>query len=193
MRVRSFHAAREVLWALDVSMARRPEHSAVINFVRFLGGPIHMMMRRYRFVEEGLTIGKPEDNEVVQEARRNVKLWNRVDAKDESPSGQERQRYKELLLRSDELMFEGLAGFLEADGDGRCEHCSYRTSYGAETSMRFGGPELCEDCSSRWRRYLETLSERAKVAFPDIVLNPDLPTELAVESRKCEIGARTLV
>lgn len=65
-RVEAFRVAREVLWALDVASAKHPECLIAVNFVRFFGGPIHMMMRRYRFVEEGLSIGKPESDVVVQ-------------------------------------------------------------------------------------------------------------------------------
>ncbi|KAF7349846.1 Alpha-ionylideneethane synthase abl3 [Mycena venus] len=78
LRVRAFRQCREVLWALDVAWARQRQMRAVINFLRFFGGPIHMMMRRYRFVEEGLTIGKPETNQVITQTRANFKLWNRV-------------------------------------------------------------------------------------------------------------------
>ena len=37
-----------------------------------------MMMRRYRYVEDGLTIGNPETDSIVAQTERNVKLWNRV-------------------------------------------------------------------------------------------------------------------
>jgi len=39
-----------------------------------------MMMRRYRFVEDGLMIGRPETDHVIAQTRQHVKLWNRVDA-----------------------------------------------------------------------------------------------------------------
>ncbi|TLS25786.1 hypothetical protein PpBr36_06879 [Pyricularia pennisetigena] len=80
MRIQAFRVAREMLWALDVAYARKPGGAVLMNFIRFFGGPIHMMMRRYRFVEEDLTIGKPETAAVVAQTRRNFKLWNRVDA-----------------------------------------------------------------------------------------------------------------
>ncbi|TLD10184.1 hypothetical protein PgNI_05380 [Pyricularia grisea] len=80
IRIQAFRVAREMLWALDVAYAHKPEGAILINFIRFFGGPIHMMMRRYRFVEEDMTIGKPETAAVVAQTRRNFKLWNRVDA-----------------------------------------------------------------------------------------------------------------
>jgi hypothetical protein len=55
-------------------------------------------MRRYRFVEDGLMIGKPETTAVVKQARQHFKLWNRVDAK--YSSVQKVQRYNDLIARS---------------------------------------------------------------------------------------------
>ncbi|KAF7557305.1 hypothetical protein G7Z17_g856 [Cylindrodendrum hubeiense] len=179
-RTRAFHVARELLWALDLAMARRPEHAAVTNFVRFFGGPIHMMMRRYRFVEDGLMIGKAEDDHVVQQTRRNFKLWNRVDSKEEQVQGE--QRYQDLLGRSDDLMFRGLDTLLEGFGDGGCSSCRHRASYGAATSKQFGGVKLCNSCSSKWRCFLETLPERTKAVFPQIDLHPVGPNRCAVAS-----------
>ncbi|KAJ6489435.1 hypothetical protein DFH09DRAFT_1105411 [Mycena vulgaris] len=44
-----------------------------------------------------------------------------------------------------------------------------RTSYGAETTHRFGGVELCNGCKDKWRDFLESFPERAAQAFPEIV------------------------
>ena len=167
LRVKAFHQCREILWALDVAWARRPELQGVINFTRFFGGPIHMMMRRYRFVEENLTIGKPETDHVIDQTRRNFKLWNRVVTN--SKSAQDIQRYTDLKARSEELMFPGLAEFLEASEDGACVHCQYRESYGAEARHRFGGVELCEKCKESWRCYVDSFPTRAAKVFPEIV------------------------
>jgi len=41
-RIKAFRQCRELLWALDVAWVGRPEHLAVINFLRFLGEPVHM-------------------------------------------------------------------------------------------------------------------------------------------------------
>ncbi|KAH7122020.1 hypothetical protein B0J13DRAFT_648154 [Dactylonectria estremocensis] len=165
-RIQACHVARELLWALDVAMARCPQHAIAINFVRFFGGPLHMMMRRYRFVEDGLTIGNPESDAVVQQNRRNFKLWNRVDAKDVQVQG--KQRYAELLTRSDELMFRGLGGLLESFGGGQC----------STSSRQFGGVQLCDGCSTQWRDFVETLPERAKTVFPQIDLQPKEPSSI---------------
>ncbi|KAH8585702.1 BcABA3 [Bisporella sp. PMI_857] len=169
-RTVAFARCREVLWALDVAWARNPEGPAVINFTRFFGGPIHMMMRRYRFVEEDLTIGTPETAHVVDETRRNFKLWNRVDARRRNACATDTvQRYRDLVAsRSHDLMFPGLAALLEAAGDGHCDHCLYRDSYGAETTHCFGGVQLCDNCRASWRTYLESFPERAAKVFPEI-------------------------
>lgn len=154
----------------------------VLNFTRLFGGPIHMMMRRYRFVEEGMTIGKQEDLAVVEQTRGNFKLWNRVDAKKafqeenfaDSQEGKakyeaEMKRYKDALARSDELMFRGLREFLEEGGDGHCDTCRYRDSYGAEASHAFGGVELCDGCKPLWRSWLLSFPERAADVFPELL------------------------
>lgn len=164
------------------SRARRIDMQCVLNFTRFFGGPIHMMMRRYRFVEEGMTIGKQEDLAVVEQTRSNFKLWNRVDAKkayqDEnfanSEEGKARyraelKRYEEAVARSDELMFRGLREFLEEGGDGHCDSCRYRDSYGAEAAHVFGGVELCDGCKPAWRSWLLSFPERAADVFPELV------------------------
>jgi hypothetical protein len=70
-----------------------------------------MVMHRYRFVEESLTIGRPETVRVRHQARRHVKLWNRVevlaDQVDEAATGME--RFRDLLQkRKDDLMYSEL-------------------------------------------------------------------------------------
>lgn len=169
-RVEAFRVARELLWALDVAWARnRTELQGVINFVRFFGGPIHMMMRRYRFVEEGLTVGKIETDNVINQTRRNVKLWNRVDASDVQKKKEEDiQRYRAIMSRSERLMYPGLADFLENKNGKVCTMCRSRESYGAETRHRFGGVDICRPCQDDWGVYLSSLPERAMKAFPEL-------------------------
>jgi hypothetical protein len=159
----------------------------VINFIRFFGGPIHMMMRRYRFVEEDLTIGTPETTHVVAQTRRNFKLWNRVDASRHSACASDTvQRYRDLVAsHSHDLMFPGLASLLEAAGDGHCDHCLYRDSYGAETTHCFGGVQLCDDCKASWLAYLESFPERAAKVFPEILMvKPEPKMNNVVVDRK---------
>jgi hypothetical protein len=160
-RIACFRRCREVLWALDAAWARAPAHRSAINFLRYFGGPIHMMMRRYRFTEENLTIGTPETEQVVSQTRENVKLWNRIDATGRSVHG---ERYANVIARGDTLLFPGLTDMLEnADGCARCRH---RRSYGAEASGRFGGVELCDGCRKEWQTYLKTFPARATEVFP---------------------------
>ncbi|KAI2488276.1 hypothetical protein Ptr902_02409 [Pyrenophora tritici-repentis] len=166
IRVQAFHQCRELLWALDVAWAGKPEHLVVINFLRFFGGPIHMMMRRYCFVEEGLTIGRPETETMVKLARQHFKLWNRVDA--ENCSVQDIERYKDLTARSNELMFSGLRAFLDASGEKSCEDCQQRQTYGAETSYAFGGVQLCSKCKQSWGAYVQSFPDRFNTVFPEV-------------------------
>lgn len=166
LRITAFRQCREVLWALDVAWESRPELQGVINFIRFFGGPIHMMMRRYRFVEEDLTIGKPETSYVIEQTRRNFKLWYLSEEEDKTTQGAE--RYRELQSRSEELMFPGLAVFLEMSQDGACILCRHCNSYDTQASHRFGGLRLCESCEEQWRHYVDSLYARAAKVFPEI-------------------------
>jgi hypothetical protein len=185
LRVKAFRQCREVLWALDVAWARQRKMQVVNNFVRFFGGPIHMMMRRYRFVEEDLTIGKPETNQVITQTRVNFKLWNRVDAnKMKDISEEDIQRYKDILARSEELMFRGLDQLPETGGDGVCDTCRYRASYGAETTHRFGGVELCAGCRAKWRGFLESFPDRATQVFPELMNTFKSITSLKTQQRE---------
>ncbi len=122
----AFRKYREVLWALDVAWAHSPARVCVVNFLRYFGGPIHMMMRRYRFIEDGLMVGRPETDKVVAQTRRNFKLWNRVDTLEEKLV--EAQRYVDAVSKSERLMFPGMVDLLEQSLDGRCSQCRYRDS-----------------------------------------------------------------
>ncbi|KFZ12041.1 hypothetical protein V501_04439 [Pseudogymnoascus sp. VKM F-4519 (FW-2642)] len=166
LRVKAYQQSRQILWALDTAWAHHHGRQIAINFIRLTSGPTHIMMRRYRFVEENLTIGKRETDEVIGHARTNAKLWNRIDGTNRGVN--DTQRYKDLLAQSDDLMFPELAGFLESGGDGSCKDCRYRASYGAETPHEFGGVKLCGGCKETWQEYMESLPERAKKVFPEI-------------------------
>jgi hypothetical protein len=175
IRIQAFRQCREVLWALDAAWAGEGtlmKRQCATNFTRFFGGPIHMMMRRYRFVEEDMTIGREEDVSVVNQTRNNYKLWNRVDATKKAGK-KDLARYEAMIARSDELMFPRLKEFLEQGGDGRCDTCRYRSSYGAlkdeGSDGRFGGVELCQSCRLMWRNWLESFPARAAAVFPELV------------------------
>ncbi|KAF7343306.1 Aba 3 protein [Mycena venus] len=171
LRAEAFRRCREVYWALDVAWARRPSLMFVPNFLRMFGGSVYMMMRRYRFVEDGLTIGMPETEEISSQARSNVKLWYRVDAnKMKDVSEESFQRYKEVLDRREELLFPGLDTILETADERRCETCLYPDSYGAEAPIHcFGGVQLCDKCGGEWCDFLESFPDRAAKAFPELV------------------------
>ncbi|KAK4445125.1 hypothetical protein QBC34DRAFT_472993 [Podospora aff. communis PSN243] len=161
-RVEAFHRCREVLWRLDASMATEPKMQHAVNFVRYFGGPIHLMMRRYRFVEDGLGLGGVETEGLVGDARAHVKLWNRVDVCGEGVDGGRLR----VVMEREGVLFEGLREMLEDGAEGRCEGCVFREVYGAEGSGEFGGVRLCVGCERKWQEYLGSLAERAAEAFP---------------------------
>jgi len=161
-RGEAYRRCREVLWALDAAGARDMSLQCAISFVRYIGGPIHLMMRRYRFVDDGLQVCRPEDERLVDAARQHVKLWNRVDVGEAVQD----DRYAAVMARDDELLFPGLADLLELGAEGHCKDCRFRDVYGADASGRFGGVELCDGCEKEWQDYLEDLPVRAAEAFP---------------------------
>ncbi|KAJ6597660.1 hypothetical protein DFH09DRAFT_820321, partial [Mycena vulgaris] len=167
MRVKAFRQCREILWALDAAWARQHKMAIVPSFVRIFGGAIHTMMLRYRFVDEDLTIGRPETGHVVTQTRANFKLRNRIDAVNDVDE-ESIQRYRDVLPREDELLFPGFAEILETARDGLCDTCHHRASYGAESTHRFGGVEVCDGCKANWREFLVTFPERAAQAFPEL-------------------------
>ncbi|KAM7197461.1 hypothetical protein V8F20_006606 [Naviculisporaceae sp. PSN 640] len=171
LREDAYRRAREVLWALDVAWARSPGHLHAINFIRLVGGPVHMMMRRYRFIEDGLVIGKPETDDVVDLARHHFKLWNRVDSLVQPEEGddgkaKDEESYLDALQQKDRLLYEGLAELLQEEE--KCGRCRYKKSYGAERSGQFGGVELCDECRKGWGIYIASLPQRAAEAFPEL-------------------------
>ena len=180
LRRESFHHYREVLWALDAAWAQRRELLCVLNFMRFFGGPIKMTMRRYRFVEEDLTIGRPETDQVIAQTRQHVKLWNRMEAA--AARRHEDERYQDIIARRDKLLYEGLAEKMEQSGNENCKHCRYRSSYGAENTGRFGGVELCEECQKKWAGFMRSFPIRAARVFPVLQSHWSVAVELDVRN-----------
>ncbi|KAH3913833.1 hypothetical protein HBH56_094860 [Parastagonospora nodorum] len=139
------------------------------KFIRFFGGPIHMMMLRYRFVEEGLAQGKPETKRVIADTRKNVKLWNRGDEQ-EKVKGQEREsleQYRHVLSQEKVLLSNALAAMLEGAHEGLCSKCSYRETYAAPQAHTFGGVVLCARCKQKLGAYTEIILERTVKTFPE--------------------------
>ncbi|KAH8688781.1 ABA 3 protein [Talaromyces proteolyticus] len=166
MRVEAFRYYREVLWAFDTAWAGQPELAHVTNFLRAFGGPIHMTMRRYRFVEDSLGICQPETAEVINKARQNSKLWCRIEARrsvDDDVEG-----YRSLLISDDKVLFTGLAELLETYGNYRCTRCQYPKSYGVQSPHEFGGVKLCDECVATWREYVMSFPTRLSKAFPEV-------------------------
>ncbi|KAK6502351.1 hypothetical protein TWF506_002932 [Arthrobotrys conoides] len=145
MRLETTRLYREVLWAIDAAWSGQEDKAVVTAFLRNFGGVIHMPMRRYRFVEDGLTIGRPENIQVVEAARQNVSLWYRVEA---DTKKSEIDRYSAFLAQKDKLMFDGLAERLER-------------------SDAFSGVTLCVNCRQKWVEHVRSLPARAAKAFPE--------------------------
>ncbi|KAK8137107.1 hypothetical protein PG984_005047 [Apiospora sp. TS-2023a] len=75
--------------------------------------------------------------------------------------------------RAEELLFPGLAGILERAATLYCDRYR-RVTYGAQAAVHgFGG-----------RGYVESLPERAKEVYPDLVLKAPPPPSGAQESEK---------
>ncbi|KAF5339287.1 hypothetical protein D9758_013336 [Tetrapyrgos nigripes] len=67
VRTDAFRRARETLWALDVAWTRKPELRHVINFLRYIGGSIHM------------------DDEAISLRRRGFDNWEARDGRCHRP------------------------------------------------------------------------------------------------------------
>jgi Ni,Fe-hydrogenase I large subunit len=120
-------------------------------------------MRRYRFVEDALTIGHPETTSVIKQTRQHFKLWNRVDL--HHASVQDIQRYREITARSEELMFDGLKAFLDAGLEKSCLECK---PCAKDTEFAFGGVQLCDACRGVWGEWVEQFPERFRRVFPEV-------------------------
>ncbi|OKL55532.1 hypothetical protein UA08_09189 [Talaromyces atroroseus] len=159
LRRESFHECRTLLWRLEVAWAHAPQFLCVLNFIRFFGGPIHMTTRRYRFVDDGLTLGTPETEDVIIQTRQNYKLWNRVDLDIDRPERKEVQdKFYAKSMSQNQFLIDGLAEILERDDSQHCNNCFYRTSYGAESPgictygcLRNFLPQSNNIYSTRWR------------------------------------------
>ena len=165
-RVECYRLYREILWALDAAWARDPKNRCVLNFMRFFGGTIHMTTRRYRFVEDGLMIGRPETENVVELTRDNFKLWNRVEEINAHPD--QEKRYTDIVVQSDQLMFPGFCDLLQSSARKHCPCCSYAAPNSSRAIHQFGGVRLCHECKEDWRSYMRAFPTRLGVAFPEV-------------------------
>ncbi|MFI5867308.1 hypothetical protein [Streptomyces sp. NPDC051546] len=155
---------REALWALDTAWSRRPDRRCLTTFIRNVGGPIHMTMRRYRFVEDGLTIGEPETTQMVDYARRHAKLWYRLDAIPETDRADE--PFHKIMTDKDRLLFDGFADMLKRPEEENCSHCHRQGVYGTDDLGQFSGVQLCSACLQDWTAYLTTFAARARGTLP---------------------------
>ena len=148
---------RDVLWSLDAN-SDSEDTRIVMNLIRALGGPIHMTMHRYRFVEEDLTIGRPENDEVRALAHQNAKLWFRDNRSDGLLADD--RRYERVMSQRKQLLFSGLGKILANSRDTACRECRQ------SGFVNKGGMHLCKTCECVWRVYLEKLPARVLSTFP---------------------------
>ena len=125
-----------------------------------------MTTRRYRFVEDGLMIGRPETEEVVDLTRKSVKLWNRVEDVVPQPVGVE--RYADVVARSGELFLPEFCDLLQKSDGKHCARCSHVGSDSLKTIRQFGGVRLCDECKRMWKSHMRSLTKRFVAAFPEL-------------------------
>ncbi|MGI5460934.1 hypothetical protein ACQEWB_48825 [Streptomyces sp. CA-249302] len=154
LRQHTYRTYRDTLWKIDAHWADIPERTPVVNFLRNIAGPIHMTMRRYRFVEDGLAIGNGESAQTIEEARRNVKLWYRFSA---SPQGN--SRFREILANQDRVLFPGFAAILE-NTELSCRDCRYPSRY-TPLPTEFAGVHVCAAHRDAFDTHLAGLPGRA--------------------------------
>ncbi|GIZ45767.1 hypothetical protein CKM354_000892000 [Cercospora kikuchii] len=156
--------------------------------LRFFGGPIHVTMRRYRFVEEGLRIGREEDEVVRGLARRNEKLWWRrkgEGSKDEvglTKDGESievvigRTRFEKYMEKKGELFFDGFVEMMEEGKSRDDDVAGCCAGEGGENGRSvFGARILSEAEREVWRQYALGFNGRLRRAFPEVDLDPALP------------------
>ncbi|MCX4563834.1 hypothetical protein OHA02_47490 [Streptomyces phaeochromogenes] len=112
-------------------------------------------MRRYRFVEDSLTIGNPETAQTVDQARKNVKLWYRL-----SSTLQNNDHYQDILARQDRVLFPGFAAMLENAGQ-TCPDCEYPSQY-TPLPGQFAGVRVCAAHQEEFDTHLAELPGRAR-------------------------------
>jgi hypothetical protein len=167
-RAGEYHVAREMLWCLDAALSVRDKAMCIaINFLRQFGVAVRVTMRRYRFCEEGLTIGRPEDQGVIDQTKRHHKLWNRVTMDRVEPGGTaDASRWERIQPMVIRLFFPGMDELLEEAAQNPCKECRIREVYGAEGAGKFGGVELCDGCRQKWRLHMRSFPMRAAKVFP---------------------------
>uniref|UniRef100_UPI00389B3B01 Sesquiterpene synthases n=1 Tax=Shimazuella kribbensis TaxID=139808 RepID=UPI00389B3B01 len=150
-----YQTARSTLWALETMWCKTVQGRSAINLLKNLP-LIHMSMRRYRFVEDGLTIGKPETSAVVRAARNHVKLWYRNDAASNSPAEMERS-FESVQY----MLYPELKEALQLPITEMCQKCTRREVYGGVSEEgQFGGVVLCKDSQEEWRHYVRSSESR---------------------------------
>ncbi len=149
-RVEAYKTARALLWAIDEQWCRTVRGRCATNTVRQVP-LIHVGMRRYRFVEDGLTLGMPETDEMIESAHKNVKLWYRGDTCAEEAWD---ERTRDVVTEQGHLLYRGLAEVLLDAEQKMCPHCTWH-GIRNPTIGQFSGVELCPRCKDIWQAYIK--------------------------------------
>ncbi|MFB7601006.1 hypothetical protein [Streptomyces sp. NPDC056160] len=157
----AYATARSTLWAMETQRYETVQGRCAINLLKNLP-LIHMSMRRYRFVEDGMTIGTPETSAVVRATRANVKLWYRNDVR-QKPSGRPAATGQRTVATVQNMLSPELAAALECSPEEACARCTRRETYGATSEGQFGGVVPCDECREEWRRYVSSSWDRHAV------------------------------
>jgi hypothetical protein len=73
-----------------------------------------------------------------------------------------------MIERSDELLFDGLSGYLEASNNVTCQECREHQSCKGDSLYGFGGVRLCDKCRGEWGAYIDTFPNRFASVFPEV-------------------------
>ncbi|MFC8275926.1 hypothetical protein ACFUJR_25960 [Streptomyces sp. NPDC057271] len=160
-RKAAYRDHRSTLWVLETQWCRSVAGRCAVNVVKQLP-LVHMSMRRYRYVEDGLTIGKPESDAVVAQARANVKLWYRKETEQGLIFPQRSWADdRDAMAAVSDLLYPGLEATLVRTVEEFCKRCVRHPIYGArgEAGM-FGGVDVCDKCRQAWRAYVLSSGRR---------------------------------
>lgn len=162
LRTECYRLCREALWRIDTAWANIPDRRPAVDFARLVGGPIHLTMRRYRFVEDSLTLGLPEQEAAQHVSHRNAKLWRRLE---DSTTTSAEARFEKIMRDEHRLLFPGMAEMLERSSTDTCAQCARDTVEFADETGELRGNELCDPCKENWRSYLLDVHHRVSTVL----------------------------
>ncbi|MBH1937719.1 hypothetical protein I5Q34_26185 [Streptomyces sp. AV19] len=161
-RQEMYTVARNATWALDAHAYRDRRYRVAVTMARQMPA-VHLLMHRYRYVEDGMMIGKEETGKVVRNARENVKLWHR---REEAGPEATRSPLEELLSPVRHMLPDAVVDCMTRAAADRCPDCDRSAVSGTREEKVFGGVRLCASCRHDWRRYLKGSWNRWSEVLP---------------------------